>query len=327
MKKFTLLLSIIFCSVIVSAQTLLYDNGPLINSPGVGAGGADVSNMHDGIVLFGFGHAVSSGFKVAEDFIVPSPGWAIDSMVFFAYQTGSSLTSTMNEVKIGIWDGSPALGSNIIYGDTAVNAMISSYWSGIYRTTETTLSDATRPIMRDVVETPGLALNAGTYFVSWQTGGTLTSGPWAPEITINGITSTGDGLQFNPTTQLWDLAKDTSTTNMNGTGEIQGFPFHVYGHVTTGIEVHNGNVSSFAISNLHPVPVQDGATFTLYSAEKSAVVLSVRDYLGREIIAEQKDIVAGPNILTMNLASLNAGVYFMTASNDRQIVVSKFVKE
>lgn len=233
MKKFTLLLASIFSYGVMNAQTVLFDNGPLVNSPGAGAGGANVSNLHDGLGSYGAGHAVSSGFKVADDFTVPASGWTIDSLVFFAYQTGSTTTSTINAVKIGIWDASPATGT-IVYGDTGVSALSSSYWSGIYRTTETTLTDVARPIMRNIVNTPGLSLNAGTYFISWQTGGTLASGPWAPPITINGVTTTGNALQFNPATPGWaPLADGTLTT------EFQGLPFLIYGHVNSVVTTLN----------------------------------------------------------------------------------------
>src|SRR5689334_20789924 len=100
MKKTLLLLSsFLFCGA-VNAQTLLFDNGPLVNNPGLGSGGADNSSLHSGITLYGFNHAVAYGLKVAEDFTVPAAGWTVDSMAFFAYQSFSGNISTINEVRI-----------------------------------------------------------------------------------------------------------------------------------------------------------------------------------------------------------------------------------
>ncbi|MFI5219381.1 MAG: PKD domain-containing protein [Bacteroidia bacterium] len=205
------------------AQTLLHDNGPLVNSPGAGFGGADVSNLHDGLLNYGFGHAVSTGFRVADDFTVPAPGWVVDSIVFFGYQTGTTTTSSITNVNMAIWDGLPGSGASIIYGDTTTNVLATSYWSGIYRTTEIDLVNTQRPIMKDIVNTPALTLAAGTYYVSWQTGGSATfTGPWVPPVTIAGVTTTGDGYQFNPANGTWAAVVDVGP---------QGFPFMIYGHV------------------------------------------------------------------------------------------------
>ncbi len=327
MKKTLLLVAAIFSYGFMNAQTLLFDNGPLVNSPGMGSGGADVSNMHDGITLYGFGHSITGGFKVADDFTVPIAGWTIDSMVFFAYQTNSTLVSTINEARLGIWDGSPALGSNIIFGDTAVDALTSTYWSGIYRTQETDLTNTQRPIMRTIVATPGLVLAAGTYFASWQMGGSLTSGPWAPPITLGaGITATGDGLQYQPANGLWNPAKDTSTTAGTGTGSIQGFPFLVYGHLTT-VGVNEQSKSEFGITNVYPVPAIDQVNFVYNTNQNESVLLSLKDNTGREVLSMEKKMVNGENKVMMDLSSLQAGLYFITARSSSSFNVVKFIKE
>ncbi len=206
---------------------VLYDNGPLVNVPGGGAGGADASRLQDASLLlstYGFGHALSSGFRVADDFTVPAgQTWTISTVTFFAYQTGSSTTSTINHVNVRIWDGIPgAGGSNVVFGDTTTNRLASSTWSNAYRDLESAPGDATRPVMANTV-TINTALPAGTYWIDWQTGGTLGSGPWAPPISINGQAVTGNALQFDPTASTWNAAIDA------GAAAQQGFPFVVEG--------------------------------------------------------------------------------------------------
>ena len=52
---------------------MLFDNGPLVNSPGTGVGGTDESvlqNITLGMTNFGFAHQRSSGNRVADDFTV-----------------------------------------------------------------------------------------------------------------------------------------------------------------------------------------------------------------------------------------------------------------
>ena len=167
---------------------VLYDNGPLTTHPGGGFGGANASAVQTALVngTYGFGHQLSANNRVADDFTVPAGGWYITTITFYAYQTGSTTTTTINHVNLRIWDGTPGA-SNIVFGDTATNRLAGSSFSNIYRVLDTGLLDTARPIMADVV-TVNTTLPAGTYWLDWQTGGTLTSGPWAPPVTILGQT-------------------------------------------------------------------------------------------------------------------------------------------
>ena len=101
------------------ASGVLHDNGPFVNSPGTGAGGADESVLQSGLglQLFGFRNPVGE-YALADNFIVPEPnGWWIDSATVFGYEVGSSLDSTFTTVIVRIWNGLPgAPGSLIIHG-------------------------------------------------------------------------------------------------------------------------------------------------------------------------------------------------------------------
>ncbi len=211
--------------------TVLYENGELVNSAGTGVGGADESvlqNVSLGMNTLGFGHQAAADNRVADNFTVPAGGWTIDGFVFFAYQTGSSTTSTMTAVNYQIWDGPPGAGGSVIYGDVSTDQMASTEWSGVYRVTETTTGGATnRPIMAQVTTASlggTLQLPAGTYWVDWQTDGTLGSGPWAPPVSENGVCVTGDGLQSLNDGVTYNPANDS------GAGACQqDFPFFILG--------------------------------------------------------------------------------------------------
>ena len=215
----------------VAPGAILFDNGPLTTHPGGGFGGANASALQTalGLSTYGFGHAVSSGFRVADDFTVPAGGWNVTTITFYAYQTGSTTTSTINAVNLRIWDGVPGVG-NIVFGDTTTNRLASSSFSTIYRVLDTGLLDSARPIMADVV-TVNTPLPAGTYWLDWQTGGTLASGPWAPPVSILGQTAKpgSNGMQYSPTTGLWAAALDTGTAQA-----VQDFPFVIQGDPLTG---------------------------------------------------------------------------------------------
>jgi hypothetical protein len=231
MKKlalFVFVLASVFCFFQATitplhAQQLLYDNGPFI-TPGSGFGGAAVSAVQTalGMSVYGFGDQLSQGYRLTDDFTVTSPtGWQIDQIIFYTYQNNSPIdTSTITEVNYAIWDG-PAtdLASRIVYGDTTTNRLVSSVWSNIYRVPEANLLDTTRPIMANTVSA-NVGLPPGRYWLDWQTGGTLTSGPWVPPITILGETTTGDALQY---VAAWGPITD------GGTAAPQGLPFVIQG--------------------------------------------------------------------------------------------------
>lgn len=210
---------------VVPNSMVLYNNGPIVNSPATGAGGADESALQNstlGMGTLGFGHQLSANNRVADDFVVTGDGWFVDDITFFAYQTGSSTTSTMLGVNVRIWDGPPNdPQSTVVFGDTSTNRLASTIWSGVYRVTETTHGNASRPIMANVAHV-GTFLPPGTYWVDWQTDGSLSSGPWAMPITINGQAVTGNGMQ--------SLAGTWGPANDGGTGTPQqGFPFVITG--------------------------------------------------------------------------------------------------
>jgi hypothetical protein len=203
-------------------DAVIYDNGPLVTHPGQGAGGADASALQDvslGMGTYGFGAQLSAGNRVADDFVVSyAGGWQIDTITFFAYQTGSGTTSSINALNLQIWNGPPNAGGTVIWGNTTTNIMTSTTWSNDYRVLEGTLTNTDRPIMA-VVGTVGTVLPPGTYWLDWQFGGSASfSGPWQPPVTILGQTTTGNALQYT----------STGWANLVDVGP-QGLPFIIDG--------------------------------------------------------------------------------------------------
>jgi hypothetical protein len=196
----------------------------MITHPTGGLGGNPASALQTAILMntYGFGAQISAGNSMADDFTVTGAGWNIDEMVFYAYQTGSGTTSTLNDIRIQIYNGPPNAGGTVIWGDMTTNRLSSTNWTTIYRVLDTGLLDGARPIMRAVAQfAPTINLAPGTYWVEFQFGGTGASGPWAPPRTILGQTTTGNALQ--KTSTGWAQALDT------GTSTPQGMPFQIFG--------------------------------------------------------------------------------------------------
>ncbi|MCX7610788.1 MAG: T9SS type A sorting domain-containing protein [Ignavibacterium sp.] len=207
-------------------QAVLFTSGPHYNVPNGGAGGAHLSSLQSSLGMTSFGWAHQSGFRVADDFIIPAgQTWTIDNVELYAYQTGSTTTSTITGVNIRIWSGAPGTGT-IVFGDTTTNRMASTAFANVYRASETTPTNTQRPLMRQVVNI-GITLPAGTYWLDWQTTGTLASGPWVPPIVITGNATTGNAKQFNSSTGQWSDITD------GGSLTPQGLPFTINGTAGT----------------------------------------------------------------------------------------------
>jgi hypothetical protein len=201
-------------------SAVLYDNGPIINSPGTGPGGADESIARDvtvGLVSRGFNHSVSGNFRVADDFTVPAGGWDIGNITFVPYMGASPplSPSPISGVNLRIWDGSPDdAGSTVVFGDTTTNRLVSTEFANIYRRLESEPADASRRVFVAVASV-NTFLPAGTYWLDWQVDGDIAySGPWAPPVTIDGQTSTGNALQWTGT--LWQAVIDTGLSTPLG---------------------------------------------------------------------------------------------------------------
>jgi hypothetical protein len=229
MRAKILLGTLMLAAAAAPAQAQIYSNGPLVTHPGAGAGGADVSALQQsnlGMNLLGVGAQQSVGNSVADDFLLAS-AHDITSFRFFTYQTGSSLTSSLTGLFFQVWTGRPGDGgSQVIFGDLVTNRLTDTGFTGIYRTTNTTLGNTQRPIMY-VDGAVTLQLAAGSYWVQWQMTGSINSGPWVPPVTILGQTVTGDARQLTP--NGWQDVMD------NGSNTRQGLPFEVYGTRTAAV--------------------------------------------------------------------------------------------
>jgi hypothetical protein len=136
--------------------------------------------------------------RVADDFAVPSGEiWRLDEVQFYAYQFGSTTTSTFDSMNLRIWDGPPGeAGSQIVFGDTTANRLVGTHFAHVYRRAESSdPGETSRPVMRNIVDTGGVLLEAGIYWLDWQAEGSLDNGSWAIPVTVESLKTTGNGLQ------------------------------------------------------------------------------------------------------------------------------------
>ena len=174
-----------------------YSNGPFVTGIGIGSGGADVSEFQLGDDTYGFGFSISQGWMVADCFTVPTgETWRVSEVTIFGYQTGSSTTPSINDIRLCIYDDAPTTGS-IVYGNMMQNVLTSNSWTNCYRINTGDYTNTDRPIMANLCYISSFTLTAGDYWLCFQAGGILGSGPWVNPVTIHGQPSSGVAMRYN----------------------------------------------------------------------------------------------------------------------------------
>lgn len=164
----------------------------------------------------------------ADDFTL-ALSTPINTITFFAYQTGSTTTSSFTGVRVrivsfaGDLSGQAKNAGTVVFGDLTTNRLASTGFTNAYRVVDFTPLDTTRPIM-SITATIGVTLPPGSYWVQWELSGTLGVGPFVPPITIIGQSTTGNGVQ-SVNGAAWSSVVD------GGISTRQGFPFLIDGVV------------------------------------------------------------------------------------------------
>jgi Calx-beta domain/FG-GAP-like repeat len=192
------------------------------------AGNTTVSNTNAGI-------APNQGsFRLADNFTVPTGGCTLNTVTFFAYQTGAAASpSPFAAYTLQIWNGRPGdAGATVIFGDTTTNRLASSVDSTLFRIFNTvvptpTAPGTTRKIWRNTLNV-GTVLPAGTYWLDWASTATNGAAHFQPTKTIPGARgAAGDNArQLTVASGVW--ADVTDAGNPASTPLVpQDFPFYL----------------------------------------------------------------------------------------------------
>ncbi|MBN8506368.1 MAG: PEP-CTERM sorting domain-containing protein [Burkholderiales bacterium] len=200
-------LSLLACASAASASTL-YSNGPVVDGTGL-------SVLQPPSTTIGLGVQVSAGNSVAEDFSVGGLGWNVQSLSFYAYQTGAS-AFTFASATWSIVSGDVNNGTVVASGvDTVSNGGLQGY-----RVTSTNQTATNRPIFEVVVDVADFNLAAGNYWLRWSLAGdSLFTGPWQP-LTSDGAAGNLHQAIGNAAYALW--ADTGSGLNLAAPFAIQG---------------------------------------------------------------------------------------------------------
>ena len=193
-----------------SAQAVeLYNNGAAVS------GTPPLSVLRTTGTLLGAGAQANLSNFVADDFTVTGPGWSVESLSFFSYQTGAASAFTFTGLTWSVVAGDVNTGTVVASGTGApTNGGVAGY-----RVTSTTLTDTNRAIFRLDVNVADFNLAPGNYWLRWGLTGTLASGPWQPP--------TADGAVGNGAQSLANAAFASVVDAGDGLGVE--FPFVIQG--------------------------------------------------------------------------------------------------
>jgi len=179
-----------------------------VTDPGAMANGADASWLKGSQATWGPGANYNLGYLLADDFTVSSET-TLNTIEVYAYQTGSSTTSTFTGLYAQIYDGSPADGGTVIWGDLLTNIMTGTRFTNCYRGSDGTDEEMSRPIMAITASGLNIPLQPGTYWLAYSLAGSGSSGPWAVPYSEPGIGSVGEALQYNVSNVSWMTLMDS----------------------------------------------------------------------------------------------------------------------
>jgi len=296
------------------ATTGVFDNGPMQSDLTGGFNGFGLSRLSAPLTTLG----ANGTIRTAEKFWLPAGGnFKLDSIGFWAYQTGSGFTSTFTGVFVMIYDGDPADGGQLIAGDSIDNLLANTYFSGVMRASTTNLTDSTRPIMRIISEFVNpVSLSGGQpYWLVWNytAGGT----PFFPPINAPGIISSGDAIQRSNTTFAWSLMSG------GGVGYPAGAPFQVYFKPDL-TSVNELDPKAAKVGNPYPNPAHERFNINLELQRNEAVEVRITDLQGRQLLMQAFGKMSeGKHTLELPASSLSNGMYLVQIQAGNQLVTRK----
>ncbi len=213
------LLPLLFCAFSFASQAansaVLYDNSNIRTGTGNGFMGANTSAISAPQTAFGYGEngTTAPQVQLADQFTLASAS-TISSIVFNGYSTSTypfPPTSPFTSATLNIWNAQPGQAGSVVLFTS--NTLSMTAWTGVYRVTGTTLTNAQRPVMSLTMSFANVALMAGTYWASWTvTGvgapGVSTSVFCPPVMNADGTTQAGNALQSLDSGATWAPVAD-----------------------------------------------------------------------------------------------------------------------
>ena len=177
-----------------------------VTDPGAMSDGSDASWLKNYQSSFGPSVNKTTNSWVGFPVVLERPT-TLSEIEVYAYQTGSTTTSSFTGLYVQIYNGNPMEDGTVVWGDADANIMTATAFTGCYRGSDGATTEMTRPIMSITASGLDIQLEPGTYWVTYALTGTESSGPWAVPHAVPGIGNTGNGVQFS--SPKWIPLKDS----------------------------------------------------------------------------------------------------------------------
>jgi hypothetical protein len=181
--------------------------------------------------------------------------------------------------------------------------MAATRFTNIYRVTSTTLTNNQRPIMVENV-TVGTTLTEGTYWLDYNMGGTIASGPWCPPRTILGTLVTGEARQRVTNSPIvWNAIQDPAPN-------YKGAPFRMYGTENNASQIFCDNFDSYTVGQR--LACQDSIHWTTWShlpcnTTEDALISSAQAFSPTKSV-----VITQNNDLVKELSNATTGIHLIT---------------
>ncbi len=212
------------------SRAYLYNTADMVTRPGAGYHGADLCALYGGQSTLAYKATanvtdLNHSYWIADDFTLAASA-QVSHIDFYAFQSNSGITSSITGCYVRIYSSRPEDSTAVPIWSSSANCMVSTEWSGLFRTTNSNLADTTRPIMK-VSAQINTALAAGTYWVAVCFTGSRPGDVYAvPRATVSEL-STGNAVQYTQDNGLWLPMTD------NASLEQMGLPLIVRGEFVT----------------------------------------------------------------------------------------------
>lgn len=241
-----------------TSAAVLVDNSNIKTGTANGFNGANTSSIASTGTSFGFSsNSATATSQLADDFAVAQQV-NVSNVTVYGYSTSAAYpnppTSPFSGVTVSIWSAQPgSSGATILSTSTT----FTTSWTGVYRVTSTTLTNALRPVMALKASFPPVTLPAGSYWVSWGITGVAAPGNTAsaftpPRMNTNGTMPAGNSVQSTDGGVSWIAITDLTTS---ATSDL---PLLVEGTVSA---VQTATTTSL-IGSPNPTTLGNGITLT-----------------------------------------------------------------
>ncbi|MFK7934641.1 MAG: M12 family metallo-peptidase [Saprospiraceae bacterium] len=93
--------------------------------------------------------------------------------------------------------------------------------------------------------------------------------------------------------------------------------------ISTLLFLERKNTNALKINNLHPIPATNRLTIKWSNPTSATTSIRLMDFTGKVVQQHRVNSVAGQQIQQLNVADLNAGIYFITIEQNGQVVSQK----